>query len=108
MQIIQTTLSVFLQTHMKNILSVETLVLPTTMTRCAFYPVIDVTLYWRVLLKGYYRNWTQCAPHIKKLIDSRHYSNIDSVSELLPTVDDCLIMCKRPFISTNRKEEWTE
>ena len=44
-QIIQKAASFFLQSHMKNILRVKNTVLLATMTRCASYPIGDITLF---------------------------------------------------------------
>ena len=45
LQSIQKLASLFLQTHMKNILWVKNTVLLATMTRCASSPIADITLY---------------------------------------------------------------
>ena len=48
--IYEETLFVQPQTHLKNVLDVKTIALPTTMTRCAFYPIEDMSLSkWETL-----------------------------------------------------------
>ena len=95
----QKTFLLDLQTHLENILWVNYNVLPTTMTRSASCPIVDIALYWWETFECCYRKlYTVCI----------HISNTISVRNWLSRVDNSLIMGPGQFILTAKTEESTE
>ena len=85
----------FLQTQSKKIMWAMSAALATTMPRCAFHPIPDITFYCWVMLKRCYRNWIHCFSHINTWTVSMNSSSIDSAKLLLSRRAKCLIMCKK-------------
>ena len=81
---------------------------PTTMTRCAFYPIADITFQCWVLLNSCYRNWMYCVSHFNTWTVFIHSSGIDTVEILLSTAEKSLIMCREQCSLIEETKEWTE
>ena len=100
--------SSFLQLHMKNTLFVKTTASPITTKKRAFYPPVNIILYYLETFRSYWRSWTHFASPINTWTVCIHYSSIDSVEKLLQRVDKCLITCNEQLTLITETREWTE
>ena len=60
------------------------------------------------LLKNSYKNCSHCVPHINTWTVLIHFSSIESVENLSPIVEKCLIMCREEFILIKETKVWTK
>ena len=78
------------------------------MTSCVSNPTVDVTSYYQEPLKCCYEKWMHSVPPTNKWTVCIHYSRLNSVAIFLSKMDECLILCRRQFISTTKTEELTD
>ena len=92
---------------MKKSLWVKTAALPTATTRCAFYPIADITLYYKKTLKYCYKKRTLSVSPTNKWTVYLFFSSIGSVTTLFGRNGQRFGNVQKKINFKEKTEEWT-